>query len=281
MDKEDGTAQNYWYVIPSRLAESGSATTALLFGLISSLTNRDGYCFASNRFLGKKLGGKSIATVKRHMNKLEKDGWITIEIDRTLENQERRKIKLGGVGSKTSWGGSAQKRADPNIGRVLNINNLPNGKLEQSSGKVRDKVGDKLISKPNKTYGDPRINEFIAYFENQLGTSLDESVSNNRNFTQHLLRKLQKDYPKHTPLDLAKSLVRFATHDPYRKQYATSAAYIYRKCNSLIQSMRMTKAQIQENQKRDKDAIKRRKTREKREKEYAEKYGDGIKPIQY
>jgi SOS-response transcriptional repressor LexA len=71
--------QGYFYLIPAKLAEEGNPTKALLFGLLTSLASKNGFCYASNRFLAQKLGRKDLFTISKYLTELEKEGWIKRE----------------------------------------------------------------------------------------------------------------------------------------------------------------------------------------------------------
>jgi len=79
-EQPDGAATPaYWAVIPSdvRYAEDLPAGAKLLYAEISSLTNRSGYCFASNAYF-QKLYGISEATVQRYLRALREGGFVSI-----------------------------------------------------------------------------------------------------------------------------------------------------------------------------------------------------------
>ncbi len=71
--------QGYFYIIPVKLAESGPPSKALLFGLITSLSNREGHCWATNIYLAKRLGMKGIAQVSALLSNLELEGYLKID----------------------------------------------------------------------------------------------------------------------------------------------------------------------------------------------------------
>jgi hypothetical protein len=68
---------NWAAVIPARyvIAKDISSTQKLLLGLISSLSNRKGYCFASNDYLAELLDVSKIR-VSQSISDLEKKGYI-------------------------------------------------------------------------------------------------------------------------------------------------------------------------------------------------------------
>jgi len=80
-DKEESmnNQQNYYYIIPAKLVEDGNPTKALLYGLITSLTNKEGYCWATNKYLAEKLGKKDASIIRTYLTELESEGWIQIK----------------------------------------------------------------------------------------------------------------------------------------------------------------------------------------------------------
>lgn len=63
----------------------------LIYGEISSLTGREGYCWASNKHF-KSIFGISVVSVSKHINLLLKLGFITVDIDK--DDGNFRKIWL-------------------------------------------------------------------------------------------------------------------------------------------------------------------------------------------
>ena len=80
--------QNYWYLIPAELVEDGKFGKALLYGLIWSLTNKKGFCWASNKYFSKKLKRKDTSIISVYITELANDGWIKIE------NRQSRNRKI-------------------------------------------------------------------------------------------------------------------------------------------------------------------------------------------
>lgn len=79
VDMKEEIKQNFYYVIPSELAESGSPQKALLYGLITSLSKRDGTCNASDLYLAKKLGRRGRTMISQYIKELVNDGWLTVD----------------------------------------------------------------------------------------------------------------------------------------------------------------------------------------------------------
>lgn len=73
---------NYYAVIPADVRYSDlTANAKLLYGEISALCNRDGYCWANNSYFSK-LYGVSTGTVSRWISQLENAGFIRSEVIR-------------------------------------------------------------------------------------------------------------------------------------------------------------------------------------------------------
>jgi hypothetical protein len=88
--------QGYYCVIPWKLLTDPhvSSTAKLLYGEISALANREGYCWASNTHFTKIFNIKSSTRISSLIRELRENGYIHTEIDRGDGNS--RKIWLSG-----------------------------------------------------------------------------------------------------------------------------------------------------------------------------------------
>ena len=94
--------QNYYCVIPWKLLtdKNISSTAKLLYGEISALANREGYCWATNKHFAETFGIKNSTTISALIHKLEAVNYIYVEIK---EGYKRRiwlyppVLKEGGV----------------------------------------------------------------------------------------------------------------------------------------------------------------------------------------
>lgn len=70
----------YWAVIPSPVRYDKNLTPSekLLYGEISSLTNKTGYCYAANAYFAE-LYGLTERTIRRMLADLQESGYIRIE----------------------------------------------------------------------------------------------------------------------------------------------------------------------------------------------------------
>jgi len=86
--------QSYYCVIPWKLLTDKTipSTAKLLYGEISALTNKEGYCWASNEHFGKTFGLEPNTTISKLINTLKNTNYIYVEIDK--EKGNKRKIWL-------------------------------------------------------------------------------------------------------------------------------------------------------------------------------------------
>ncbi len=79
---------NYYAIIPAtvRYSKDLKANEKLLYGEITALSNRNGYCYAQNRYFAN-LYGVSIETVSRWLSNLQKCGFIQIEVKRNANKE--------------------------------------------------------------------------------------------------------------------------------------------------------------------------------------------------
>ena len=79
---------SYYAIIPATVRYSNElkANEKLLYGEITSLSNKNGYCYAQNRYFAN-LYNVSIETVSRWLSHLQKLGFIRLEVKRN-ENKE-------------------------------------------------------------------------------------------------------------------------------------------------------------------------------------------------
>jgi DNA-binding transcriptional ArsR family regulator len=83
---------NYYAIIPANVRYSSLKPNAkLLYGEITALSNKLGYCFASNNYFSE-LYGVSKNTVSRWLADLKKLGFITIKIERNSNKEITKRI---------------------------------------------------------------------------------------------------------------------------------------------------------------------------------------------
>lgn len=87
--------ENYFVVIPHPILRDKNLSDVdkLVYGEISALTNKEGYCFASNKYIGEVLN-KSAMTARRSIYKLRELGYLYVENSDTEGENTQRKIYL-------------------------------------------------------------------------------------------------------------------------------------------------------------------------------------------
>lgn len=88
-------SENYYITIPFPIIADKRLNDGdkLVYGEVSGLANREGYCFASNKYIGGVLG-KSAMTVRRSIYKLRDLGYITVDLKNSEDENTERKIYL-------------------------------------------------------------------------------------------------------------------------------------------------------------------------------------------
>lgn len=90
---------NYYAIIPATVRYDKKLKPAekLLYGEITALANKNGYCFAQNRYFAE-LYDVSIGTVSKWISHLQKLGYILIIIERNEKNEIiSRKIYINDI----------------------------------------------------------------------------------------------------------------------------------------------------------------------------------------
>ena len=91
MDKEKKQDIRYYIVIPSDvlLNEKLSDKSKILFGIISNLLNREGFCYATNDYFEQILNC-STRTIQRSLEELEENKLIFIYIEKNAKGTYRK-----------------------------------------------------------------------------------------------------------------------------------------------------------------------------------------------
>ena len=78
----------YYAAIPATVLfnERLKPNEKLLYALITALSNKEGYCYASNKYLGEKLGVDPV-TVSRWITDLRRNNYIFVDIMRNEKKE--------------------------------------------------------------------------------------------------------------------------------------------------------------------------------------------------
>ncbi len=139
---------NYYAIIPANVRYSNLKPNAkLLYGEITALSNKLGYCFASNKYFAD-LYSVSKNTVSRWLSDLKKLGFINIMIERDNNNQITKRI-IGIV-----------KNVDTPIDEKVKVNNTS---INTTSNNIS--IKEKFESEVRSfDYPDDMLDDFINYW---------------------------------------------------------------------------------------------------------------------
>lgn len=196
---------NYYAVIPSevRYSEVLSSSEKLLFGEITALSNKEGYCWATNSYFAK-LYHVSIRTIGRWFANLSQLGFIEIEVDSKKGNL--RKISVNHLLKKLLLR-TPKKTTDPIDKNVYthdktvltpidknvlqnntSINNI--NKRDIESPKNGDSHSRDLPSKVREKETDPRIKFIIDHYYKEHLDSIGFKPDINGKIAQIIKKRL-------------------------------------------------------------------------------------------
>jgi DNA-binding transcriptional regulator YhcF (GntR family) len=139
---------NYYAIIPAKVRYSSLKPNAkLLYGEITALSNKLGYCYASNNYFAE-LYGVSKNTVSRWLSDLTKLGFITIEIKRN-KNKEITKRIIG-----------IDKKVVTPIDKIVKGNNTSNNTTSNNIT-IKEKFISEVMS---FDYPKSMLEDFINYW---------------------------------------------------------------------------------------------------------------------
>lgn len=130
---------NYYSVIPAsvRYDKDLSPLAKLLYSEITALSNKEGYCWASNRYFAE-LYGKSEIWISLTIKKLEQKGYVKSEVNKIDGNE--RKIKIVDPPIYVKLKTSLSKVKDPSLSKVkdnnININIKNNNSAATSTAEA-------------------------------------------------------------------------------------------------------------------------------------------------
>ena len=144
----------YYAVIPATVLfnERLKPNEKLLYALITALSNKEGYCYASNKYLGEKLGVDPV-TVSRWITDLRRNNYVFVDI---MRNEKKEIIK-----------------------RKKNPNQQPN-RLKNQEG-IDEKVKDNNIIDNNintHTVSKEKFNENVFLYDYEYKKLLEEYGEN-------------------------------------------------------------------------------------------------------
>ena len=138
---------NYYAIIPAEVRYSNLKPNAkLLYGEITALSNKTGYCFASNNYFAE-LYNVNKNTISRWISDLKRLGFITIQIERSANKEITKRI----IGIVKNVDTPIDKKVKDN---TTSINNTSNNIY------IREKFVNEVMS---FDYPNDMLEDFINY----------------------------------------------------------------------------------------------------------------------
>lgn len=220
-------AQDYinFSIIPTWIMKHPglSANDKLVYALIFSFNTNSKEFFGSNEFIGSSLN-LSARSVANMLGKLEKLDLISRSYNNDNPAEGRTHIRtLRGYHSTVTGVSSGNDRG-------VSLKN------EHTNIDITNKDTNIISKDIRKKLPDPQVSDLIDYFKEKLGTSLDGTVKDNRQYCYNLVRKIKKDYPDKDPVKAIKVLIDVGLKDDFHAKNTTGFKYIYYNTQKIISS---------------------------------------------
>ena len=177
-DKKLENKPSYYSVVPAevRYSKKISSTAKLLYAEISSLANKEGYCWANNQYFSK-LFNKTKAHISSIISDLKEEKFILVELDKKEGNKRKIYLNkyLGGyrekslevsgkihIGIKKNPYDNIKKNNKSNINNIIDKQEdcLSNGELQKL---LKKKWGLKIQNEARR---------LVRFLEEKLNTKI-------------------------------------------------------------------------------------------------------------
>lgn len=210
---------NYYAVIPASVRYSDIPPNAkLLYGEITALCSKEGFCWASNQYFAD-LYKVQPTTISEWIKILNDNDFIKIETDgthRKLWLREKPKAASG-----KAEGYPSGKAEHSNTSSITTMNSLKGG----------------------EAHGNPDVNALMASFK-ASSDFLDGSEKENRRFAWLLLQKIGKVAGVGAAKDGVLYLIEAARKSKFHSKNATSMKYIYYHAAAIAEDAKRSGNQV-------------------------------------
>lgn len=139
----DDVRPGYYAVIPAdvRYDDRIPANAKLLYGEISALIGKDGFCFATNQYFADIYGCTPV-TVARLVSKLEEAGYVKRELEKDKSGQVTRRklyltVSLPDVQPLNNFDNTPQQNCGEGINKNVKDTNTSNTNIEKENKKEK------------------------------------------------------------------------------------------------------------------------------------------------
>jgi len=239
--------QSFWVVIPTLLLEDEkiSIKAKRLYALISSLCKKEGYCWASNKFLSETLN-IPLSTIRFSLKKLEKGKWIQSEVNKEEGNVRKIFLRMPNLYNQYI-------KKEPPLCQTISIpyanaleqkkqsyanaleQKIPNNNIDNNNIYIYN-ISYKEIGKTTSSYGNEDINYLMAKFQEITGLKkMDGSIKQNRRYCWLLLKKVGGRKEN------AENLIKLAVKEPFHRANLTSFKYLYYNAVKILNQLKVDK----------------------------------------
>ena len=174
---EEKNSPSYYAVIPADVRYAKiKANAKLLYGEISALCNKEGYCWASNGYFAT-LYQVSETAVSLWIKELVSNGFIQSEIS----SNSARKLRLWGINKTYN---PPQQNLKPPLTKL---------KTNTTLNTTENNTTDVVLAEAKVTYGKQHINKAFEYWNEATGIPISSKIKQNRNACSNLYKKYGDD----------------------------------------------------------------------------------------
>lgn len=131
MESDEINKIGYYAVIPSTVLYDNELkpNEKLLYAVISTLANKEGFCYASNKYLGEKLEAES-NTVSKWITHLRKKGYLIVQLIRNEQKEViSRKIYPNDTPYRINIQYPYSTKIQEGIGQISKENNIKDNNI--------------------------------------------------------------------------------------------------------------------------------------------------------
>ncbi|MFI3167823.1 MAG: helix-turn-helix domain-containing protein [Bacillota bacterium] len=184
---------SYFAILPAnvRYDKNIKASAKLLFAEISALCNKNGTCFASNKYFAD-LYGVDNRSIQRWLTSLSDNNYIIID-NNSSENSTRRIIYLvtpnGGQKCHTPMTNLSYPH-DKNVTHNNNINNNINNKESIYHSSKEVDTSDRLIDSDDFTSEGDVNNHELEFYKEIVNVELEKGVCKHVEFMRNIIAEI-------------------------------------------------------------------------------------------
>ncbi len=187
------------------------------------------------------------------LNPKTKDILIELTFEPIKQQLKRDLEKWNGIKSSRSKAGIASAKSRKKPTKATSVKSVEQNQQEATHSTVSVSVNDSvnvndtvIVKKKKDTpteYGKPAINELHSFLEEKV--LIDGTKTQNRNYCNLLLKKMEKEFPRGDAVELIKRLVELGLSDEFHAKNITGFKYLYYNASKLMNLGKQSKKQTE------------------------------------